>query len=317
MSAALVLTMRQRVARYLHHRRQFGYKLESTGLLLKNFARFADRTAPRQALTIELAQQWALSPKRLSPIYRSARLNALRGFGRYCALFDAETQVLPKAQYNPGRKRSAPHIYTSAQVRSLMRDTSLLKPSWSPLRAQTMQTVIGLLWCTGIRIGEAVCLRDSDFDPRAATLCIAPKKFSPQRIIPIHPSVVQALERYQRKRQRRYPRSDYLFVSHSGKGGMTLRATIEFYFKWLASPLTPNGDLEAVRLHDFRHTFASNWVAKWSRQAAPLPHHLVLLARYLGHNKFSDTYWYVQPNRSALQHAAIIFQNYRQCRDQA
>jgi hypothetical protein len=37
----------------------------------------------------------------------------------------------------------------------------------------------------------------------------------------------------------------------------------------------------------------------------------VLLTRYLGHHKFSDTYWYIQPDRRALRHAATTFQNYR------
>ncbi len=308
--------MQRLVARYLDHRRQLGYGMISSGILLGNFARFADRVAPGQPLTIELAYRWALSPARLTPQYRALRLGVLRGLGRYGASFDSRTEVLPKAQYSPGRRRPVPHIYTAAQVRWLMRDSALLAPSWSPLRALTMKTIIGLLWCTGLRIGEAVRLRDRDFDPRAATLCIAPRKFSPQRIIPIHPSVVRALQHYQRQRRQRYPRSEHLFVSHSGKGGPSLRTTIEFYFRWLASPLRSQGELESVRLHDFRHTFASSWIARWSRPAAPLPHHLVLLARYLGHRKFSDTYWYVQPNRAALQHAAASFQNYRQRRDE-
>ena len=308
--------MQRLVARYLDHRQKLGYAMVSTGSILRQFARFADRFAPGQPLTIELGHRWALLPVKMTPRYRAARLCGLRGLGRYGSLFDPRTEVLPKGQYGPGRHRPAPHIYTTAQVRWLRRDTALLEPSWSPLRAMTMKTIIGLLWCTGLRIGEAVCLRDRDFDPRAGTLCIAPRKFSPQRILPIHPSVVRALERYQRRRRQLYPRSEHLFVSHSGKGGMSLRTNIEFYFHWLASPLKSKGDLESVRLHDFRHTFASNWVARWSRQAAPLPHHLVLLTRYLGHHKFSDTFWYVQPNRRALRHAATTFQNYRQRRDE-
>lgn len=306
--------MSQFVTRYLDHRRQLGYQLGSTGILLRNFARFADRTAAGQPLTNDLALRWALAPVNLTPRYRSARLNALRGFGRYRVLFDPKTEILPKGQYGADRRsRPAPHIYTVAQVRGLMRDTKLLLPSWSPLRALTMKTIVGLLWCTGLRIGEAVRLHDRDFDPRAATLRIAPRKFSPERILPIHPTVVRALQHYQRRRRRLYPRSEDLFVSHSGQGGLSLRCTIEFYFKWLASPLSSKGDLESVRLHDFRHSFATNWVARWSRQRAPLPHHLVLLSRYLGHHKFSDTYWYVRPDRAALQHAATTFQSYQQC----
>jgi integrase len=304
--------MQRLVARYLVHRRQLGYELESTGIMLRSFARFADRTVPGQPLTIDLGYRWALAPARLGLQYRESRLGAIRGLARYAVLFDPRTEVMPKAQFgSSASRRATPHIYTLAQVRFLMSDAALLEPSWSPLRALTMRTVIGLLWCTGLRIGEAVRILDRDFDARAATLRIAPRKFSPERIIPIHLSVVQALQRYQRERLKLYPRSQHLFVSHSGKGGLSLRTTIEFYFRWLASPLHPKGSLESVRLHDFRHTFATHWVARWSRQSAPLPHHLVLLTRYLGHHKFSDTYWYVQPDRRALRHAASIFQNHR------
>ena len=248
--------MRRLVARYLEHRNRLGYQMVSPSILLRNFARFADRTAPGKPLTIDLGLRWALAPATLTARYREGRLIALRGLGRYCVLFDPRTEVLPKGQFHSGPRRPAPHIYTLAQVRWLMRDAALLEPSWSPLRALTVRTIIGLLWCTGMRIGEAVHLRDRDFDPRAATLCIAPRKFSPQRLIPIHPSVVRALLHYQRRRQRLYPRSEHLFVSHSGQGGLSLRTTIEFYFHWLSSPLKSQGDLQSVRLHDLRHSFA-------------------------------------------------------------
>ncbi|MEO6995130.1 MAG: tyrosine-type recombinase/integrase [Lacunisphaera sp.] len=304
--------MQRLVTRYLTHRRQLGYELVSSGILLRSFARFADRVAPAQPLTLDLGYRWALALTPLTPRYREVRLSALRGLARYAVLFDSRTEVMPKGQFgSSARHRPKPHIYTLAQVRWLMRDAALLEPSWSPLRALTMRTVIGLLWCTGLRIGAAVRLLDRDLDVKAATLRIAPHKFSPERIIPIHSSVVRALQRYQRTRLKLYPRSQHLFVSHSGQGGLSLRTTIEFYFRWLASPLRPKGSLKSVRLHDFRHTFATNWIARWSRQSAPLPHHLVLLTRYLGHHKFSDTYWYVQSDRRALRHAGMTFQNYR------
>jgi integrase len=309
--------MHQLVARYLAHRRQLGYELVSTGILLRSFARFADRAAPGQPLTTDLGYRWALAPTPLTARYRQSRLCALRGLARYAVAFDPRTEAMPKAQFGASaRHRPTPHIYTAAQVRWLMQRARQFKASyWSLVRPQTIRTVIGLLWCTGLRIGEAVALRDDDFNPRAATLRIAPRKFSPERIIPVHPSVVCALERYQRQRRRCYPRSEHLFVSGSGKGGMSLRATIEYYFRLLAASIVPTGTMKTVRLHDFRHTFATNWIAQWSRQSAPLPHHLVLLTRYLGHHKFSDTYWYVQPDRAALQHAATTFHDYRHRRN--
>lgn len=149
--------MQQLVARYLAHRHQLGYELVSAGILLRSFARFADRTAPGQPLTTDLGYQWALAPRRLSSRYRVLRLVALRGLSRYARLFDSRTETIPKGQFGASaRDRPTPHIYTLAQVRLLMRDAALLGPSWSPLRALTMRTIIGLLWCTGLRIGEAI-----------------------------------------------------------------------------------------------------------------------------------------------------------------
>jgi hypothetical protein len=39
-------------------------------------------------------------------------------------------------------------------------------------------------------------------------------------------------------------------------------------------------------------------------------HRLLLLSRYLGHHHFSDTYWYLEPDRAALQNAAASFHRY-------
>jgi hypothetical protein len=47
--------------------------------------------------------------------------------------------------------------------------------------------------------------------------------------------------------------------------------------------LVSSGERRSVRLMDFRHTFASERISQWSRQSQPIAHHLLLLARYLGH----------------------------------
>ena len=60
-----------------------------------------------------------------------------------------------------------------------------------------------------------------------------------------------------------------------------------------------------------RPTKHSIRITRWSVKSVPLAHHLVLLSRYLGHRHFHDTYWYVQPEISALKNAAARFERYR------
>ncbi|MFA5264312.1 MAG: hypothetical protein WC378_10830, partial [Opitutaceae bacterium] len=64
-----------------------------------------------------------------------------------------------------------------------------------------------------------------------------------------------------------------------------------------------------------RHTFATKIIAKWSREDAPVAHRLLLLTRYLGHAKFTHTWWYVSGQGAILRAAAKQFERYRNERD--
>lgn len=292
---------------YVAHRRDFGFSLRRAAYSVSAFARFADRTAPGTPLTVGLAIRWAMRRPAL-PVTVAYRLSAIRSFARYCASIDPRTQIPPShLTHNVGRRR-APHIFTQAQVRLILRHTKALRPWRTDLRPLTCRTFISLLACTGIRPSEAVRLRDEDFDPAAQTLTLRPVKYSRGRTIPLHPSTVRALKSYQRIRRGRFPLADQFFVGPFGRP-FTIHAASRT-FRGLARDIPCNGARARPRLYDFRHTFATRQVAQWARQTVPLTHHLVLLSRYLGHKYFRHTYWYVQQERSALRAAASRFQRY-------
>ena len=187
---APVPTMRELVRRYLEHRRQFGYRLRSQGYALFAFARFADHVAPGQSLTVGIALRWATRQPAL-PITVASRLSIIRSFARFCSTFDPHTQVPPSRLINGTPRRRAPHIYTNDQIRLILRRTDSLRPWRTNLRPITYRTLIGLLACTGLRTCEALRLRDEDVNSMAGTLRVPPTKFTPARILPLHPSAVQ------------------------------------------------------------------------------------------------------------------------------
>jgi integrase len=293
---------------YLAHRRHFGYSLQVSGYVISAFARFADRTARGEPLTIGLATQWAMRRPAL-PVTVANRLSAIRGFARYCASIDPRTQIPPNhLTHNVGRRR-APHIYTKAQINLILDRTKLLRPWRTSLRPLTHRTLIGLLACTGLRPSEVWRLRDEDFDPIAQTLRVRGVKCSSERIIPLHPSTVRALKSYQRIRQARFPLGHQFFV---GPFGRPLQVpALSTTFRKLVHGIPCNGARTHPRLYDFRHTFATRQIARWTQQPVPFAHHLVLLSRYLGHKYFRHTYWYVQQERSVLRAASRRFQTYR------
>ncbi|MBI3340197.1 MAG: tyrosine-type recombinase/integrase [Chloroflexi bacterium] len=172
----------------------------------------------------------------------------------------------------------------------------------------TYFTFIGLLAVTGVRPGEAIRLRTIDFDVVRHTLRIQRCKFSPERVLPIHATVVSALQRYSEARRKLFPDAERLFVNVAGHP-LSARRT-EKVFKHLVRGIAPRSERGSIRLLDFRHTFASRRISEWSRRKQPLAHHLLLLARYLGHRTFNSTWWYVTSDPIALRHACDRFRDF-------
>ena len=230
-----------------------------------------------------------------------------RGFARYCASFDSRTQVTEPDLLGSCVERIRPHIFTAGQTRLLLSRARRLSVQHSPLHPLTYETLIGLLACTGMRPGEALRLRVSDFDPSCGQL---PCKFSPERIIPLHATSVAALQRYLQMRRMRFPSGESFFVNAAGQA-LAPRRTAKVFAR-LTRGIVSNGQRPTLRMVDFRHTFASARIAQWSRRSEPLAHHLLLLARYLGHSSFKSTWWYVSSDPAALQGACERFRHFHE-----
>ena len=79
----------------------------------------------------------------------------VRGFARYLATLDPDSEVPPVDLLPARRPRVAPYIYSPAEIAALMHAAGQLTP---PLRAASYRTVIGLMAATGLRLGEALGL---------------------------------------------------------------------------------------------------------------------------------------------------------------
>jgi integrase len=299
------------VRAYIDHRRKLGFELNEAAYHLPKFARYADRTAPGQPLTSALAMEWAALPGDNRLGYHAKRLKVVRGFARYCAALDPRTEIPPPRVFGPQSFRRAPHIYSKAEVRLLLTRARRLRciKSSCALRPFTYETMIGLLYCTGLRRVEVLRLRLSGFDPKAGTLLVPAAKSSPQRLLPLHASVVRCLQRYLMVRQRLVPFGDHFFVGLRGRP--IPAATLNLTFRRLAEGMVGNGARAQPRIADFRHSFATRLIAGWGRRAKPVPHYLLLLSRYMGHKYFNQTWWYVTPDCTALNTAAARFQNFQ------
>jgi len=120
-------------------------------------------------------------------------------------------------------------------------------------------------------------------------------KFGKSRLVPLHPSSVQALARYVRQRDafRFAPRSEFFFRTDHAPA--LQRAAVEKTFSRLRDRLrwTSQGRVRRPRIHDLRHTFAVRRLLRWYEEGTDLDRKMLALSTYLGHAKVTDTYWYL------------------------
>jgi integrase len=299
------------VEEYLEYRRRLGFQLRIEGQMLLEFARYADRSGHCGPLTTELAVRWARLPARAAPLYQARRLEVVRGFARHRAIFDPATEIPPEGLLGSAHRRTTPHIYTEAELSTLLAAARRL-PSSTGLRPQVYATLIGLFSCTGLRNSEALKLSRSDVDLVHGALTIRESKFHKSRLVPLHSSAVQALSQYARLRDRCHPipQTDAFFVSDQGT--RLSASTVRHTFQKLREDLpgaTQTGT-RAPRIHDLRHTFACRRLLRWYADGADLDHAVGVLSTYLGHVKVSDTYWYLTGIPELLDLAASRFERF-------
>ena len=294
--------LEQRVAEYLSIRRALGYKLAGQDALLRDLAVWLDKEGCG-VLTADLALAWAQARPTSSPNRQRQRLTIARLFAEYLSAVDPRTEV-PPAELLPARyHRTAPYIYSDAEIAALMRAARLLEP---PLKAATYETLIGLLACTGLRYGEAAGLDRGDVHFGDESLLVRFAKNGRSRLVPLHVTAVAALADYAYRRDRLcpHPTTPSFFVSV--RGGRLAQSSVQNAFATLRrmAALEQRHHGRAPRLHDLRHRFVVSTMIGWYRDGVDVEARLPALSTYVGHVDPKATYWYQQAVPELLALAA-------------
>jgi integrase len=282
---------------YLRIRRSLGFKLEIDGKMLEQFIAFLER-AGATWVTTELALDWAKLPRDAHPYHWRKRLGMVRLFARYLATIDPRTEIPSKDLLPASRRRLAPYIYSPTEIAALLSVARTLSPR---SRAATIETLIGLMAATGLRLGEALGLDRGDVDLDDGVLRVR-GKLGKEREVPLHASTVAALRGYVELRDGYWPRAstDALFLSRLGVR-LTVAATHDVFPQVIrAAGLEGRGHRARPRPHDLRHAFAVSTLLDWHHAGIEIDRQLPLLSTYLGHRDPSNTYWYLQATPELL-----------------
>jgi integrase/recombinase XerD len=289
--SAVVKSLSRLVDEYLDLRRKLGFKAVREAWLLPSLVSFlrAERSA---FVTTELALAWARRPADAHPSWWASKLSVARGFAKHAHLIDPRHQTPPRDLLPRYARRTTPSIYSPEEIARILqaaRDFRVTRTPGHAFRRATCETLFGLLAATGMRVGEAIRLDCSDIDWTNQLVVVRKSKFGKSREVVLHDTVMRALRRYAKERDRNHRHSPSFFVSLVGT-----RLIYNNVHRTFARLLRLAGIQRAkARVHDLRHTFIVRTILRWHREGIDVDARMPTLSTYVGHGHPSSTYWYL------------------------
>ncbi|MCX2934278.1 tyrosine-type recombinase/integrase [Mycobacterium sp. CVI_P3] len=118
-------------------------------------------------------------------------------------------------------------------------------------------------------------------------------KFDRSRLVPLHPTVTEALSRYVAEHDRLCPRPCARAFFVSSAGPRLDRSGVSKTLRKITTSLGIRTETVHPRAHDPRHSFAVDTRIRWQRSELSVDEHIATLSTYLGHVSPADTYWYL------------------------
>lgn len=236
----------------------------------------------------------------------------IRQFLRYLRLFQPKSYV---PEFLPVKKSKNQRffIYNHEQICALLSAAKLLKPHHS-IRSNVYYALIGILYCTGLRISEALNLNLVDFHEDQKFLYVRKGKFNKDRLVTVSNSTLNVLKDYLQIREKIASASPEtpIFINLKNER-LSYCAVYKTFQKLLKdSGLANKGSPYPPRIHDLRHSFAVNRLLKWYRDNEDINVKLPALATYMGHANLSHTQIYIHSTAEILQQRHQRFYNYFQ-----
>lgn len=294
---------------YVTYKRNLGYVYPHSRLfLVRALSRFlAEQATDERVLTQDAAEAFAHPRDAETPGSAAGRRGIARQFALFLRWKGIDAWVLPD-RAEPRRPSSfVPRIITCDEMARIIacadaRPASRCGPQTQPVYAM----LVRLLWCCGLRIGEALSLRVSDVDLAEALITVRKAKHNRTRLVPMSPSLAAHARRYTAA-VGLVPEdpSAWFFPSPRGGAYNPGSATVHIQKLMLEAGVTTSSG-HAPRTHDLRHSYAVAALAKMQADGVDVYAALPVLATFMGHADIISTEYYLRLDPSAwagIEHA--------------
>lgn len=261
---------------------------------LRNFDQICAREYPGQStLTRDMAMGWAAGRsgehvnaqiRRITPVRQLAKhMNGL-GLGAY---------VIPSGI--PGRQiRYRPHIFSHEDLRAIFDTADQVHASgFGGQRQLIIPVIFRMIYCLGLRPGEARLLHRNDVDLTRGTVLVRESKGHKDRIVFMSADLHDYCRDYDAAigalHQDRMP----FFPNQSGS--FYSRSSIDYWFHELLTAADPAVVARAgspPRPYDLRHAHVIEVINRWVLAGRDPEALVTYLSLQLGHANPADTWYY-------------------------
>ena len=300
----------QDISGFLALKRALGHPYARGEWTLRSFERFVHQQArSRSPVEMEaMVSGWLSRTTGRKPVTVAVDIGVIRQLCLYRRRSDPHAFV-PGREWAPQPTTSSflPYVFSREEVRQIIDAADLYRPR--NLGATTLRALLLILYCTGLRLGEAVRLQVRDVDLEQGLLIVRESK-GKTRLVPFGADLGQVLSAYlaERPGMARAAGEDALLLRMSGDRlpAAVASGAIRRLLRKLG--LKPTKGRVGPRPYDMRHTFAVHRLTAWYHQGLDIHARLPWLSAYMGHDDILGTEVYLTATPELMAMASQRFE---------
>ncbi|WP_108822296.1 tyrosine-type recombinase/integrase [Dysgonomonas sp. Marseille-P4361] len=253
-------------------------------------------------ITRELIGQWRKTRENDSDGTLQGKYSVWSQLSRFMCRHGYECYVPKQPRYRRSiRPGYAPYIFTRQQMAAILDRSAELKldKRGNSYVMFCVPAILRLLYSTGLRISEALSIRNSDVRMDKGYIDIRKTKNGCERIVPVNKELESVLQQYLFYRDKMpikntFKPDNLFFIRPDGT-----HCTYQAIYRWFRRifqqcGIAYSGNRQGPRIHDIRHTMAVHALEQMTRKGIDLYASMPIIATCLGHKTISATEQYVR-----------------------
>lgn len=265
-------------------------------------------------LTEDILSAWSKTLSGKSKTVKE-KLVVVRGFGKYLNTLGHQSflPTLPKVKSD-----YIPYIFSDEEIVRIFHYADNLTPqnprSCSSFVQLKIPMALRILYSCGTRLQETMSLQRKDIDFKNRTLFLKKTKFSKERVIPVHESLIAVMERYCLTLGIMHEPEAFLFPGRKEGSYYTTRQMDSWFSEILKLADIDQRERDCYErgacLHCFRHLFVLKSMQQLEAAGHSVDVNDLLLPTYLGHECLLDTDKYMRFSGAQVPGALDAFESF-------